>query len=50
MGGLGWAVEKDEFEDQTPVGPKPFTNIITTLNPNVHRRYKSKPDAIWKII
>lgn len=39
MTDLGWDVEKDSFEDNTPQGRKPFENIITTLNPNVPRRY-----------
>ena len=28
----------DEFDDFTPIGPKRFTNIIATLNPNAKRR------------
>lgn len=35
---LGWIVEGDAFEDNTPYGKKPFENIIATLNPNVPRR------------
>jgi len=38
MNKLGWQVETDAFTDNTPFGPKPFENIIATLNPNVHRR------------
>ncbi|OXA61103.1 Glutaminyl-peptide cyclotransferase [Folsomia candida] len=38
MANLGWNVEKDTFEDTTPLGVKPFENIITTLDPNVPRR------------
>ncbi|KAI9240988.1 MAG: hypothetical protein BYD32DRAFT_433451 [Podila humilis] len=36
--GTGWHVEVDEFEDQTPFGPKTFTNIIMTKNPNAENR------------
>jgi len=38
MTNLGWDVEKDAFEDTTPLGVKSFENIITTLNPTVTRR------------
>jgi glutaminyl-peptide cyclotransferase len=41
MKNLGWTVEGDVFEDQTPLGKKPFENIIATLNPNAPRRYSS---------
>ncbi|XP_068682290.1 glutaminyl-peptide cyclotransferase-like isoform X2 [Montipora foliosa] len=35
---LDWTVSLDEFDDNTPYGPKRFTNIIATLNPNAKRR------------
>ena len=35
---LDWTVTLDEFDDMTPYGPKRFTNIIATLNPNAKRR------------
>ena len=35
---LNWNVTIDEFDDNTPYGPKKFTNIIATLNPNAKRR------------
>lgn len=35
---LSWTVTFDEFDDSTPYGPKKFTNIIATLNPNAKRR------------
>lgn len=31
---LGWHVELDEFEDETPLGKKTFANIIVTHNPD----------------
>lgn len=34
---LGWHVERDEFEDDTPVGRKPFRNIIFTSDPSKPR-------------
>jgi glutaminyl-peptide cyclotransferase len=37
MEALNWDVELDEFEDQTPMGMKSFSNIIATLNPNAER-------------
>ncbi|KAF9972918.1 hypothetical protein BGZ73_003890 [Actinomortierella ambigua] len=36
--GIGWHVELDEFEDDTPYGKKKFTNIIMTKNPNAENR------------
>ncbi|ORX54649.1 hypothetical protein BCR36DRAFT_581533 [Piromyces finnis] len=36
--GLNWDVEKDSFEDYTPLGVKPFTNYIFTKNPKAERR------------
>jgi len=38
MNNLGWNVETDAFEDNTPLGKKPFENIIATLNPTAPRR------------
>ncbi|KAG8184728.1 hypothetical protein JTE90_019331 [Oedothorax gibbosus] len=38
MQNLGWTVEEDSFEDRTPHGRKPFTNIVATLNPYGCRR------------
>ncbi|CAL4076689.1 unnamed protein product [Meganyctiphanes norvegica] len=38
MKSLGWTVEEDSFQDSTPHGQKPFTNIIATLDPNAPRR------------
>lgn len=35
---LSWTVSLDEFDDNTPQGPKRFTNIIATLNPSAKRR------------
>ena len=35
---LGWTVTLDEFDDDTPVGKRRFTNIIATLNPGARRR------------
>lgn len=35
---LNWTVTLDEFDDDTPLGMKRFTNIIATLNPNAKRR------------
>jgi len=35
---LNWTVTLDEFDDNTPYGPKRFTNIIATLNPLAERR------------
>jgi len=38
MQDLGWTIETDAFQDNTPHGVKPFENIITTLNPDTPRR------------
>ena len=35
---LDWTVSLDEFDDNTPYGPKRFTNIIATLNPSAKHR------------
>lgn len=37
MKGLGWTIENDIFDSNTPIGKKKFTNIITTLNPSATR-------------
>jgi len=34
----GWHVELDEFTDTTPFGPRQFTNVIATLNPDADRK------------
>ncbi|CAH0767234.1 unnamed protein product [Bemisia tabaci] len=34
---LGWTVEHDAFNDNTPFGPFNFTNIVAKLNPNAER-------------
>ena len=39
MNNLGWTVQSDIFEDNTPYGVKQFENIIATLNPDSPRRY-----------
>ncbi|KAF9943345.1 hypothetical protein BGZ67_000024 [Mortierella alpina] len=36
--GTGWHLEKDTFVDQTPYGPKTFTNLIFTKNPRAENR------------
>ena len=33
-----WNITQHSFEDSTPLGVKPFTNIIATLDPEVDRR------------
>lgn len=33
-----WNITQHSFEDSTPFGTKPFTNIIATLDPEVDRR------------
>ncbi|XP_076464035.1 glutaminyl-peptide cyclotransferase-like [Babylonia areolata] len=38
MQNLGWTVEEDSFEQNTPFGNKRFVNIIATLNPGRSRR------------
>jgi glutaminyl-peptide cyclotransferase len=35
---LGWHVELDSFQDDTPIGPRNFSNIIVTLNPDSQSR------------
>lgn len=35
---LKWHVEKDHFEEETPYGVKPFTNLIFTHDPDATRR------------
>ncbi|KAM9466515.1 glutaminyl-peptide cyclotransferase [Clarias gariepinus] len=34
----GWEVTEDRFQNWTPYGQMPFTNIIATLNPSAKRR------------
>ncbi|KAF9571270.1 hypothetical protein EC968_000766 [Mortierella alpina] len=36
--GTGWHLEKDTFVDQTPYGPRTFTNLIFTKNPRAENR------------
>ncbi|KAL1746302.1 hypothetical protein HDZ31DRAFT_34538 [Schizophyllum fasciatum] len=38
MKALNWVVEEDEFEDDTPMGRKRFTNVIATKDPKAARR------------
>ncbi|KAH9984267.1 hypothetical protein BJV77DRAFT_1188545 [Russula vinacea] len=35
---LNWHIEEDRFEDMTPYGPKNFTNVIATKDPDAPRR------------
>ncbi|TRY79543.1 hypothetical protein TCAL_12403 [Tigriopus californicus] len=35
---LGWSISLDQFTQDTPLGPRPFTNIIADLNPASPRR------------
>ena len=35
---LRWNVTLHSFEDSTPLGVKPFTNLIATLDPHVDKR------------
>ena len=35
---LNWHIELDEFTDNTPYGPKKFTNVIATKDPKAARR------------
>lgn len=50
MRGLGWMVEEDPFDDDTPLGSKRFTNVLAILDPDAPRRlvlachYDSKID------
>lgn len=34
---LGWQVTLDEFDKDTVIGPKRFTNIIATANPDAKK-------------
>ena len=34
----GWTVEEDSFTDDTPLGPKRFTNIVATQNMTATRK------------
>ncbi|KAF9585774.1 hypothetical protein BGW38_000787 [Lunasporangiospora selenospora] len=36
--GTGWHVEVDRFEHNTPYGPRTFTNLVFTKNPNAENR------------
>lgn len=38
LNNLEWLVEQDEFETNTPIGRKKFTNIVATLNPQACKR------------
>ena len=38
MKAFNWEVEEDEFEDDTPMGRKHFTNVIATKDPKAARR------------
>ena len=38
MKNLGWTVEEDSFEDDTPFGRKRFTNVIATQDPSRSQR------------
>jgi glutaminyl-peptide cyclotransferase len=35
---LGWYVEQDPFQENTPLGPTEFNNIIVTNDPQAHRK------------
>ena len=35
---LDWDVEEDSFVSETPYGPKRFTNVIATKDPDAPRR------------
>jgi putative aminopeptidase FrvX len=35
---LNWHIEEDSFVDTTPYGPKNFTNVIATKDPDAPRR------------
>ena len=37
--GKEWEIEEDSFIDDTPMGPKHFTNVIATFNP---RKFKNR--------
>jgi len=38
MSSVGWNIEEDRFDDNTPLGRKTFTNVIATQNVNAPRR------------
>ncbi|XP_064621727.1 glutaminyl-peptide cyclotransferase-like [Lineus longissimus] len=38
MENVNWDIQEDHFEESTPLGVKPFTNIIATQNPQSLRR------------
>ena len=38
MKDIDWDVKVDEFENDTPLGPRKFTNIIATMDPTAERR------------
>lgn len=38
MKALNWHIEEDSFTDTTPYGPRQFTNIIVTKDPQASRR------------
>ncbi|XP_025105079.1 glutaminyl-peptide cyclotransferase-like [Pomacea canaliculata] len=38
MSSVGWTVEEDSFQQQTPFGTRRFTNVIATLDPSKSRR------------
>jgi len=35
---LGWHIQEDSFVDNTPYGPKTFTNVVAVQNPSALRR------------
>lgn len=37
MNSLGWTIEEDAFNDETPLGVKPFNNIVAVHNPSATR-------------
>ena len=45
MKGLGWHVERDSFEMKTPLGVKPFSNIIATLPLSAATSSSSSPTS-----
>lgn len=36
--GLNWHIELDEFDWNTPIGPRHFVNVIATKDPEASRR------------
>lgn len=38
MKDIEWDVKVDEFESETPLGVRKFTNIIATMDPKAERR------------